>query len=87
MHYQPQEFLQLDGNANDLLIVNGNHTMKGTRLIKLDPNSTDFDEEIIDVAITSTNEYGEHPMFDKLLGKRIRVTVEILEEVYDGDTF
>lgn len=71
-------FLQLEGNADDLLLVSKDHSMKCTRLIKLDPTSMKEDEEIIDVAITSTNYYGSHPMFDKLQGKKIRITVEIL---------
>lgn len=83
MHYEAREFLTLDGRTDDLLIVNANNSMKGTRLIKLDPKSMDFDEEIIDIAVTSTNEYGHHPLFDELIGKRIRLKVEILEEVYD----
>ena len=36
-------------------------------------------EEIVDIAVTSTNEYGTHPLFDELLGKKIRLKVEILE--------
>lgn len=75
-----QEFLTLEGNVNDLLMVNSTNSMKMTRLIKLDPESKEYDEEIIDIAITSTNEYGSHPMFDKLLNKKIKIKVEIIED-------
>lgn len=71
-------FLQLEGNADDLLLVSKDHSTKCTRLIKLDPTSRKEDEETIDISITSTNDYGSHPVFDKLQGKKIRITVEIL---------
>lgn len=73
------DFLTLEGNANDLLMVNSDNSMKCTRLIKLDPKSKEENEEIIDICVTSTNMYGEHPMFDKLLGKKIRMKVEIID--------
>ena len=47
-------FLELTGNADDLLMVSDANMMKCTRLIKL-PDSTDINEEVIDVCITSTN--------------------------------
>lgn len=72
-------FLELEGNANDLLMVNGDNSMKCTRLIKLDPTSLEIDEEIVDLCITSTNMSGEHPLFDKLLDKKIKITVEIVD--------
>lgn len=73
------DFLTMEGNADDLLMVNADNSMKCTRLIKLDPESREENEEIIDICVTSTNMNGEHPMFDKLLGKKIRMTIEILE--------
>lgn len=72
-------FLELEGNTNDLLMVNSDNSMKCTRLIRLDPKSTEENEEIIDICVTSTNIYSEHPMFDKLLGKKIRMIIEILD--------
>lgn len=75
-------FLTLEGNVNDLLMVNEMHSMKCTRLIHFNEdnlNNNALNEEIVDVCITSTNMYGEHPLFDKLLGKKIRITVDILE--------
>lgn len=70
-------FLELEGKADDLLMVNGDNSMKCTRLIRLDSTSMDENEEIIDLCITSTNMNGEHPMFDKLLGKKIKISVYI----------
>ena len=76
-------FLQLEGNVNDLLYENG--FLKMTRLVK------EIDNEAIDVTVESRGEQmtcavgssndtdGEHPKFDELLGKRIRITVEVIE--------
>lgn len=75
-----QEFLTLEGNADDLLMINADNSMKSTRLFHLDSESTEYDEEVIDISVTSTNVYGNHPIFDQLLGKKIRMKVEILEE-------
>lgn len=72
-------FLELEGKTNDLLMVNDSNTMKSTRLIKLDPTSTEINEEIVDLAITSTNMNGEHPLFDEILDKKIRIKVEVLD--------
>lgn len=72
-------FLELEGNANELLLINNDNSMRCTRLIDLDENSKNYDEEIIDICITSTNMYGNHKKFDKLLDKKIKITVEIVE--------
>ena len=74
-----QIYLELEGRTNDLLMVNNDNSMKCTRLIRLDEN-TKMDDEIVDLCITSTN-MGTytHPVFDKLLDKKIRITVTILE--------
>lgn len=70
--------LQLEGDANELLQVNDNNSMKMTRLFFLNPQSKEIGEEIIDLSITSTNEAQTHPIFDKLIDKKIRITVETL---------
>lgn len=72
-------FLELEGKTNDLLMVNNNNSMKSTRLIRLDHTSREIDEEIVDLAITSTNMNGEHPLFDELIDKKIKISVEILD--------
>lgn len=73
-------FLQLEGSTDDLMMVNGDGSMKCTRLINLEPNYKPEEDEIIDICVTSANVYQEHPMFDKLIGKKIRLTIETLEE-------
>lgn len=73
-------FLELTGKTDDLLMVNNTESMKSTRLIRLDPTSREIDEEIVDIAITSTNMNGQHPLFDELLGKEIKISVEILDD-------
>lgn len=70
-------FLELEGNTDDLLMVNGDNSMKCTRLIWLNPESFNPEDEVVDLCITSTNISGEHPLFDKLLGKKIKITVTI----------
>jgi len=72
-------FLQLEGNANDLLMINNDNSMKCTRLIQLEPDIKPEEDEILDICITSTNVYGEHPRFDKLIGKKIRMTIETID--------
>lgn len=73
-------FLQLEGETNDLLMVNNDGSMKYTRLINLDSDIKSEENEIIDICVTSTNVYQEHPLFDKLIGKKIRLTIETLED-------
>ncbi len=68
-------FMELTGNADDLLLVNRDNTMKCTRLIRLDPTSTEINEEVVDLCITSTNMGGQFPIFDKLLGRKIKISV------------
>ena len=70
--------LEVTGKANDLLTVNGEETVKGTRFFVLKDDTDPENEEVLDIAITSSN-FGadrNHPMFDKLLGKKLKVTVE-----------
>lgn len=86
-----KNFLVLEGNTNDLLMIDrlSSCCLKSTRLIKLDnspilenmePEEQEREEEIIDVAITSSNAKSKHPLFDKLLDKRIRITIDIVDD-------
>lgn len=79
MNNKENVFLELTGNANDLLMVNHDNTMRCTRLIWLNPESEDPEDEVVDLCITSTNMSGEHPLFDKLLGKNIKIKVTFEE--------
>lgn len=73
---QNQPFLQLEGYANDLLAVDEKYGMKHTRLVDLGVNDED---EVLDVTIMSTNPATDkHPRFDKLLDRKIRITVELV---------
>ena len=55
MENNVREFLVLEGYTNDLLMVNPSGSMKMTRLIKLDPNIKELDEEIVDIADQQMN--------------------------------
>lgn len=68
----------LEGKTNDLLFVNGNGSIKATRLVRVDESTSIENDEIVDVAVTSTSNNGRHELFDGLLGKTIRITVEEL---------
>lgn len=70
--------IKVEGNADDLLEV-GNE-MKQTRLFYLIPENMEENQETLDLTITSTNPYHNFPIFDKLLGKKIRITVDIIED-------
>lgn len=70
-------FLELQGNTDDLLMVNNDNSMNCTRLIWLNPESYNPEDEVVDICITSTNMNGEHPLFNKLLGKKIKIKVTI----------
>lgn len=73
--------LEVTGKADDLLMVNETEEVKGTRFFVLKDDTDPENEEVLDIAITSSN-FGkghEHPMFDTLLGKKLRVTVEEIE--------
>lgn len=75
-----KDYIVLEGNTNDLLLVNGDSSLKCTRLIKLDEAAKDeYTEEIIDIAITSTSMEREHKLFDKLLNHKIKISVDIIE--------
>lgn len=70
---------QVEGNTNELLQVSAANTMKRTRFIYFNPQSTEIGEEVITVSIDSTNEALTFPIFDKMIGKKIRVTVETID--------
>ena len=73
-------FLQAEGYTNDLLQVSGANNMKRTSLVYFNPQSVEIGEEVITLSIDSTNEALTFPIFDKLIDKKIRITVEVLDE-------
>ncbi len=72
--------ITVEGYTNDLLGVSNNGEMKQTRLFYLLPESTEENQETLDLMITSTNPYQSFPIFNQLLGKKIRISVDIIEE-------
>lgn len=68
----------LEGKTDDLLFVNGNGSIKATRFVMVDENTSVENDEIVDVAITSTSNHGKHEIFDGLMGKTVRITVEVV---------
>jgi len=75
-----ENVITVEGYTDDLLQVSKNGEMKQTRLFYLIPENIEEDnQETFDLAITSTNPFKSFPIFDKLLGKKIRITVDIIE--------
>lgn len=72
--------LQTEGYTNDLLQVSGENNMKRTSLVYFNPQSMEIGEEVITLSVDSTNEALTFPIFDKLIDKKIRITVEVLDE-------
>lgn len=70
--------LQIEGNTDDLLTVTPDGKYKSTRLIDL---PEDYDNgEICDLSFTSTSMNKEFKTFDKIIGKKIRITLEYIDE-------
>ena len=69
-----------EGYADDLYEISNNGEMKQTRLFYLLPENLEENQETLDLVITSTNPYHSFPIFDKLLGKKIRISVDIIED-------
>lgn len=74
-----KKVISVEGYADDLYEVSNNGEMKQTRLFYLIPENLEENQETMDLCITSTNPYHSFPIFDKLLGKKIRITVDIIE--------
>lgn len=69
-----------EGYADDLYEISNNGEMKQTRLFYLLPENLEENQETLDLVVTSTNPYHSFPTFDKLLGKKIRISVDIIED-------
>ena len=72
-----KKVIRVEGYTDDLLSVSKNGEMKMTRLFLTYPENLDENSETFDLSITSTNPYKEFPIFDKLLGKKIKFSVTI----------
>ena len=73
-----RKFLELQGNTNDLLTCEG--CLKMTRLFDFTNYDHDGKDEIIDLTIGSSSIKGEHTKFDELLDRKIRITVDIIDD-------
>ena len=62
--------IEFKGLTNELLHCNGDGTIKSTEIYNFG------NSEILSVTITSVNENGEHPLFDKLLNNMVNVIVK-----------
>ena len=75
-----ENVITVEGNVNDLLEVSKSGVMKQTRLFYLIPeNVEEYNKETLDLTITSTNPFKTFPIFDKLIDKKIRISVDIIE--------
>lgn len=72
--------ITVEGYTNDLLEISNNGEMKQTRLFYLIPENLEENQETLDLTVTSTNPYQSFPIFNQLLGKKIRISVDIIEE-------
>lgn len=75
-----ENVITIEGNASDLYQIGNNGEMKQTRLFYIIPEHTEENVETLDLCITSTNPYYHFPIFDSLLDKKIRITVDIIKE-------
>ena len=75
-----KNIITVEGYTNDLYSVNRNGDMKQTRLFYLIPEDMNGDSETIDLCITSTNPNKTFPIFDEMLDKKIKISVEIIED-------
>lgn len=72
--------LVFEGNTDDLLYISEDNKIKSTRLF-LDLADDNADNaEIVDVSITSSSENEVHSTFNALIGKKLKVTVEICDD-------
>lgn len=70
---------QFEGKLDDLLV--DYRTVKSSRLVEFGNKSENGREQNWDIQLTSYNNIdSKHERFDKLLGKKVRITVETIEE-------
>lgn len=74
-----ENVISVEGYADDLYEISKNGEMKQTRLFYVILENLEENQETMDLCITSTNPYHSFPIFDNLLGKKIRITVDIID--------
>lgn len=73
------KIFEVTGPVDDLLNVSPDGTMKCANLVHLGEDKMNGENEIFHFALTSTAMNGKHEVFDKIIGKNIKVTVEVLD--------
>ena len=74
-----ENVISVEGYADDLYEISKNGEMKQTRLFYVIPENLEENQETMDLCITSSNPYHSFPIFDNLLGEKIRITVDIID--------
>lgn len=75
-----ETILECQGGTDDLLTVSPDGTMKCANVVYLGDNPMDPESEVFHISVTSCAMNGEHEVFDKMLGKQIKVIVQLNEE-------
>lgn len=73
-----EKILEAIGPVDDLLNVSPDGTMKCANVVFLGEDPMNPESETFHISITSMNQNKEHEVFDNMLGKTIKVTVETI---------
>lgn len=79
METNSNKIISIEGYTNDLLQISEAHNMKRTSLVFFSPMSKEVGDEIITISVDSENEALTFPIFDKMINKKIRITIETVE--------
>lgn len=70
-----KEKYTLQGNASDLFLVDETNNYQSIKLVD------DIDDNYsVTLELTSVDPSGRHPLIDKYLGKKIEISIKILDE-------
>jgi hypothetical protein len=72
-----ETILECYGETDELLTVSPDGTMKCANVVHLGDTPMDPESEIFHISICSTSMSGKHETFDKMAGKKIKVTVSV----------
>ena len=75
-----EKLFEVEGNADELLYIDEVNGLKTTRFFHMGLDAMDESSEILDVQVTSTNPMGDTSIFDKMMGKNVRIVVEVDEK-------
>ena len=74
-----EKIFECKGTVDDMLEVSEHKTMKTLNVMYMGENPKERDHETFHVTITSSAMNGEHPVFDRMLGKTVKITVETID--------